>query len=531
MSTPKSIEIALYNGCVQNRMQRFLQHRFLFIILLVAVTFLTFSASANAQIFGSVSSNFSCSAGGGGGQLLNSGGQCPSSYENGKIFSYFVCQIEKLISEVFGEFYCQLQTKLIEPMSAVITLAVVLFGIAFTIGVVPATAKDSMLFLFKVAVVWGFATQADLMIGVGYNFFMGGLKEGIAIVVGAIFQPDSGVGGFSPSGQGGEQIYEYMDTIFKKIITLSTESVGKGEVGAAGAAGGDQNFCKNAIFGALTLLLIAFPPLFIMGVFFLFKFVLFFLRAVLGYIYAVMGISFLICIAPIFLSFFFWKATHEYYERWLAQISGFAIQMVVIFAFISFVLSMNTSAVGKDLLSLVVPYNKSVEAPGVRWPWKVCTICDFEIVDGNGNALSGAGGKIPPTGSVRCKDNPGKPLNPGTLAGAPKTDDAGGGATVSGDMRNTLLRLATKVILSMLILMQVVLALFDVVPLMAAQLANNNRVLLVNNSDPLPGEQQITKAAEAFAQNIGSGQSISAASEAFKEQSKLAFQRWLANPI
>lgn len=527
MTALQTIAISQYS-CADRSVKRAVRHRFLCVILLAVLTFLTFSASANAQIFGSVSGGFSCSAGGGGGQLLNSGGQCPSSYEDGKIFSYFVCQIEKLISEVFGEFYCQLQTKLIDPMTAVITLAVVLFGIAFTIGIVPATAKDSMLFLFKVAVVWGFATQADLMIGVGYNFFMGGLKEGIAIVVGAIFQPDSGVSGFSPSGQGGQQIYEYMDTIFKKIITLTTESAGKGETGAG--AGGDQNFCKNAIFGALTLLLVAFPPLFIMGVFFLFKFVLFFLRAVLGYIYAVMGISFLVCIAPIFLSFYFWRATQQYFFRWLALLGGFAIQMVVIFAFISFVLSMNASSVGKDLLALVVPYNKSVEAPGVRWPWKVCTICDFEIVDSNGNVVSGGGGNVPPTGSVRCKDNPGKPLNPGTLAGAPKTDDAGGGAAASGDMRNTLLKLATKVILTMLVLMQVVLALFDVVPQMAAQLASS-RTLLVNNRDPLPGEQQITKAVEAFGENIGSGQSITAASEAFKEQSKLAFKSWLSNPV
>jgi type IV secretory pathway VirB6-like protein len=478
-------------------------------LFLISIAF-----SAQAQIFGSVNTGFSCGAGGGGGNILQSG-SCPSSIEDGKIFSYFVCRMESIIGETFGSFYCQLQQKFFGPMSAVITLAITLFGIAFIIGVVPATARDSMLFLFKVAAVWGFATQADLLIGIAYNFFMGGLKEGIAVVVSGVFNPSDGGGASSIGGQGGERIYAYMDDMFKKFITYTTESAGAdgnssgggSGGGASGGAGGSSEPCKNAVFALLALLAVAFPPLFFAGVFLLIKFIAFFLRAVFGYIYALIGISFLIVLAPVFLSFYFWKQTRDYSDRWIAHLASFALQMVIIFAFIAFILSIDVKSIGKDLMDLVVPYKQSVESPGARLPLKnMCTICEFTVTDSSGASVGG--GNVPPGGSVKCKENPGKPIPPTSLFGPGKNSQG-----------NTLMKLMAKVIMTLLILAYVLTALLDIVPTLAARLASASGITpgqLVGGSMKLPMEDAFGTFEKKFEQTMSQGGNPV---EAFKQAS------------
>lgn len=484
--------------------------------LVVAFAVMSFAFAAHAQLGGGANAGFNC-AYAGTNNILQSG-NCPESIEDGKIFSYFVCQMEKLIGETFGQLYCQVQGHFFGPMSAVITLAIVIFGVAFTIGVVQATARDAMLFLFKVVAVWGFATQADLLIGVAYNFFIGGLKEGIAIVVSGIFHPADST--LSLTGTGGERVYAYMDEVFKKFVTMSTDSAGAGQNGGGGGGGGSgDNPCKNAIFALLTLFALAFPPLFALGIFLFIKFVAFFLRAVFGYVYAIIGISFLIVLAPIFLAFYFWRQTQEYTAKWIAYLASFALQMVIIFSFIAFVLSMDFKSISKDLFDLVVPYNQSMETSGIRWPWKVCSICEFTVTDSSGQAVSG--GSIPPGGSVKCKDNPGKPIPPHAFLG-PGNNANGGG------MNQTLLKLAARTVLTLAVLAYVLTALLDVVPTMAARLASGNMIAaqpLVGPNMPLPLESGLQAFEQKFMEGLNKGGNpVTAYSEAFKQGSSALMQ-------
>lgn len=487
----------------------------LFVLLAAA----SFAFSAHAQVFGSVNAGFSCAGGGASGSILQQG-NCPSSIEDGKIFSYFVCQMEKLIGETFGSFYCHLQGKFFGPMSLVITLAITLFGIAFITGIVQATARDSMIFLFKVAAVWGFATQADLLIGVAYNFFMGGLKDGISIVVSHVFTAPGG-SGFSGTGQGGQQIYEYMDDMFKKFVSFTTESAGAQDGGgsgsgggSSGSGGGEENVCKNAVFAALALLMLAFPPLAAFGIFLFIKFLAFLLRAVFGYVYALIGISFLIVLAPIFLSFYFWRQTQEYFASWVGHLASFALQLLIIFSFIAFILSIDFKSIGKDLLDLVVPYNQSVETSGIRWPWKVCTICEFTVTDANGNATGGT--QSVPGGSVKCKDNPGKPIPPSSLAG-PGNSSGGGG------MGSTLLKLTAKTIITLVVLIYALTALMELVPSLAARIASAGAIAvnpLVGQTMPLPGEQALQTFEKQFMERMSQGGNpVTAWSESFTQAS------------
>jgi hypothetical protein len=193
--------------------------------------------------------------------------------------------------------------------------------------------------------------------------------------------------------------------------------------------------------------------------------------------------------------------------------------MVVIFAFIAFILSMDASRVGKELLDLIVPYNKNVEQSGVRWPWQVCTICEFEVVEGQGaGAGGGAGGKEVPAGGVRCKENPGKPLNPGSLAGFASSDDS----QVTPEMRNTLLKVAAKTILTLLVLIYVINALLDLIPQVAQRLASVGVVIAPDLMDVKahPGHEKLQEMEEAFSKRMmQGGDPVTAWSDAFKEMS------------
>lgn len=434
---------------------------------------------------------------------------CPTSLEDG-IFTYFVCNMEKLIGEVFGKFYCALAIQVKGPLTAAMTLAVITFGVAFTIGVIQATAKDFMLFLLKAAAIWAFATSPELLVGVVYNFFVGGLKQGIGLVTNAIFFDANNllsyVGGTT---FGGQEVYRYMDEVFNRFAGFASESVG--------AEAGDADYCKNAIFAALVLFAIAFPPLFAIGVFLVIKFVLFFLRAVFGYIYALLGITFLILLAPIFLPFAFWRQTKQYFDKWIGHLAAFALQMIIVFAFIALILSMNVSSIARDLMDLIVPYNKSTESSGITWPWEVCTICEFNVVDGDGAIVTG--GDLPPGGTAKCTTDPGTPIDPAALMGP-----------AEAETRDTLLKLASKVILTLLVLVYVVNALLDVIPNMARMIASAGSILspnLTGTSDQgrpvnqLPGEKAFGSFQQAFEGRLAEGGNpITAYSEAFTNASR-----------
>jgi len=111
-----------------------------------------------------------------------------------------------------------------------------------------------------------------------------------------------------------------------------------------------------------------------------------FFRAIFGYIYAIFGVTFLIILAPIFVCFYLFKPTQEIFNKWLGYMISMVVQVVMLFAFLTFILSLNVSSMTSNLSNLIMYQSQAPETTAFRLPWRYCTLCDFRIVDRANNA-------------------------------------------------------------------------------------------------------------------------------------------------
>ena len=412
--------------------------------------------------------NFYCSGGKAYGSLYNSNPSCPTTLGFNNIFSFLVCNMEKLSSDLMGGMFCGMITSLRPMVIAAMTLAVVIFGTGFTIGVIPATAREFQKFLIKIAFVFAFATQADLLIGVAYKGLVGGAREGVVVALQGLYK-NAGVTDMNGAG-----IYAQLDAFLAKAIGYATDYIGAKWDGSSG-----DNACQNAIFAVLGIMLVIFPPVFYISLLLIGRIAITFVRAVFGYIYAVVGIAFLLTLAPFFLSFYLFMATRPYFDKWLGYLVSFAMQIMIVFAFLTFVVSIDVKNLSSSLVDLVVPVQESPETTSLRFNWKYCTLCEFEVVE---TQADGSEKVIPPeqykgflgNGKMRCKtftnattgQSEKRPIR--VMSGvAPNTDMASKDTTI----QNALLKFTGTALLSLLVLAYIVDALLMYAPSLAQLLA------------------------------------------------------------
>lgn len=403
---------------------------------------------------------FSCSNGRAIGTLYRSSFSCPTTLSTGNLFSFLVCNFEQLSSNLMGSMFCGMIHNLTPAVSAVLVLASTIFGIGFTIGVIPATAREFQIFLLKVAFIWAFATQADLLIGYGYSFLINGVRDGVAIAL-------NGIGNITVETDNVPNMYKQFDNIFKYLIDWATSYFGTTNL--TNNAETASNICKNAVFAVLAIMAFAAPPIFIIAVMLIFRLAMTLVRAVFSYIYAVVGIAFLLILAPFFLSFYMFRQTRPFFDKWIGYMASFALQIVLLFAFLSFVLSVKPSQFTASFQEIVMENKKAqakgsaLEAGAFRFPWEYCTICDFVVVDRTTKQkLDLKNTKTMfENGELRCQDEKGNPITDAAQNDQKKPMDASmfmspdtteEQTTIIRNRQSTLFRFAGTGLLSLLIL-------------------------------------------------------------------------------
>ena len=294
---------------------------------------------------------------------------CPTTLEFNHLFSFLVCNMEELTSNLMGHIYCGMTDALTPALAAVLTIAVSVFGTAFLIGVIPATAREFQVFLLKIVCVWVFATRSQLIIELGYRLLVNGMRQGVDLIL----------AGFGTSGTT-VTVYSEMDKFLEKVITFATQYAG-----ISGSTASDP--CKDAIFAVMAVMAVAFPPFAFLGVALLMRIAITFIRAVFGYIYAMIGIAFLLVLTPFFLSFYLFRQTNSLFQKWLGYLVSFSLQIVILFAFLAFVLSIDVSHISGSFTSIIMKHEVVKEGGSFRAPWEYCTICDFHAVDASGNEI------------------------------------------------------------------------------------------------------------------------------------------------
>ena len=409
--------------------------------------------------------NFVCSAGRAYGTLYDSGnGACPDTMKFTNVFSFLICHTEQLSANLMGNMYCGVMTALMPTVTAAVTLAVLIFGIGFTLGFSQITAQEFQKFLLKIAVVYAFATQSDLLIGFGYNLLVTGLREGTAIAISALYHADG-------TATNGMSVYAMMDKFLATALHMATDNVGQ-------QWSKDNNPCQNAVFAAMAIMAIAFPPIFAIGMSIIIRIGLTFIRAIFGYLYALIGITFLLTLAPFFLSFSLFQLTHTFYDKWLGYLVSFSLQMVIVFAFLAFVLSIKVDNVTNSISAIVVPASQTTETTSVRLPWKYCTLCEFNVVNkDSGAVMKDNDPEFLSKGKLQCTSNPPKPIS--VLQGVSPPDGAAGGASGGGSsaasskVANSLMKFAASGLISLLVLAYIVDTLMGKIPGLAQMLASS----------------------------------------------------------
>lgn len=344
-------------------MRLFLCNRLWVFVALLLLLMLGGAEDSVAQTIASddnqLNTGFSCSGGSANGQLFNQQG-CSGSPEDGKVFSYFICQFEEILNEILSEVYCAVVGDAGFAVKAALTLLVAITGVAFLMGLTPFTAKELMMLAAKFSLVLAFALEAEYMIGVGYNLFISMTKEGIVIVLDHLFA--------SRNFTSGDQVYDLFDQTLQDFIS----AVSQGETQE------NTNRCEGAVFGMLAALAVAVPPLAIVGMYFVVKLLWMVLRAVFGYCQGLLGLTFLVVLAPIYVSFSLFKPTRTLFDKWVQYLISFSFQMVVVFAFLGMVFYIldQVSEETSDYRELVRPQQQVVgQGPGSYAPIDACGIC------------------------------------------------------------------------------------------------------------------------------------------------------------
>ena len=391
--------------------------------------------------------NFSCSNGQASGQLYVSNASCPTTLGIDNFFSFLICNMEQLSSNLMGHMFCGMISSLAPLVWVAATLSVIFFAIAFMFGIVPLHGREAIMFIIKIAFFTGFATNADLLIGTGYRFLINGIHDGVTIAL-------DGMGGTINSG---DDLYKLLDETIAKVFHFATDGVNATETNKA-------LMCKNAIFAVLATMMVAFPMLSYLGLVLLGRIAITFFRAVFGYIYALVGVTFLITLAPIFLTFALFKnqVIHAFFDKWIGYLVSFSLQMVLVFSFLGFVMMIDVKNLTDSINDIVMYKTETVETSSMRFPWTYCTLCEFKVVDKtSGSDMDPDSPDFIEKGKLQCKDSPPKAITL-TFGAAPD----------SNNTMSSLIKLAGTGIFSLIVLAILVERLLAMIPYLGQKLAS-----------------------------------------------------------
>ncbi len=351
-------------------MRRFFPSMGLGALALSALMVLLSAPDAFAFIEDAALGNMTCNSDGSvSGSLFVAGASCPTMLTMDQLFSFLICNFEQLSGNILGHMFCGMISNLAPIVWVATTFATVLFGIGFTIGLIPARAGEAMKFLFKIMFVTLMATNADYLIGFGYKFFLSMMSDGAAIALGVMNN--------NANMQTSADVYAEIDKLLANLFHFATDMVG-------GTTPAD--YCKNAVFAVMALMAAILPMMAYVGLLLIGRLVLTFFRAVFAYIYAIVGIAFLLTLAPFFLTFFLFRQTTNLFERWIGYLVSFSLQVILLFSFLAFVILIEQAVtkdnILKNLMNIVYYKQEAPETTALRFNFTYCTLCDFKIVDG-----------------------------------------------------------------------------------------------------------------------------------------------------
>lgn len=261
--------------------------------------------------------------------------QCDASRGLFGVFANVVCRIENLFATMLGLVYCAVKSALLEPLLALFALYVTVYGAMVILGMVPHTFGEAITRVLKIGAVAALALNADIAIGVGYTFFISLLQATVGIVF-DLFTPDYisehqsmqdmiQAGYISSPTNPDESLRLYTGSNWMQNLDYTTHRV----IGFFVSGGKGFAIVMIALFFLM-------PPLFLLIIYLMISILQTFATAIVGYLMALLGITFLFTVAPIFVSFALFRTTAGWFDTWLKHLLSYTLQIMVIFVFLMF---------------------------------------------------------------------------------------------------------------------------------------------------------------------------------------------------
>jgi hypothetical protein len=271
--------------------------------------------------------------------------------------------IRDTIDQGAGRFFDEFYPYLKDTISAVITLAIVIYGVMLSVGLVEKIGRDSVVLLIKIAVISALVTSSPMM----FSTVIGAMDGAAAAVVD--YAPASGTIGSTGADYSQSTCMQVMvseqatadrskpiitpwlgiDCLIDSIIGIKIESAtGTGSQKwfndtlestdpskpHEGVARGLLYFffsgLQTSVLGALLALV---------GGFFIYGILMLIVRAFFSYIAGYLGVTLLIIVSPLFLPLILFRETKQYFDKWAKMLIGFALQPIIMLVFIIFSLT------------------------------------------------------------------------------------------------------------------------------------------------------------------------------------------------
>lgn len=300
------------------------------------------------------------------------------------VFAQVVCRVENIFGTIASRVYCSVQEAILQPFLALLTLYVTIYGVTVILGLKRATFNDAILHVAKMGLVAAIALNAEVGIQIGYKFFIQVAQTSGEV----IFSAFDSTGTQARMANYDEMVQKgYLAS--RNISATDIEKAGRGtpEYGSHwmqhldGTLNRIINFFVEGGIGfvyVLGALLIFFPPLFVVVVYLIYSAIKMLSQAIIGYMLALLGITFLFVMAPIFVSFALFKVTSSYFEEWLKHLIGFSLQMIVIFTMLMFVVALDLVGFFQQIGGMIRQYHYHLDFYFFHMGLDPLTLCRVE---------------------------------------------------------------------------------------------------------------------------------------------------------
>ncbi len=292
-------------------MTRVLRHMLLLMAVLWSVVLLPEHALAQTASLGCSSGSAS------GGELFDHQEACKFTGGVEHIFSTVICNFVQMLNSVLSSVYCGFQELLKNMVGAALTLYIAIFGVQMLMGVASTTAREFLVRIAKITLVWTFVSNASWGIQYAFQFFILLASQGVEWVMSSIPTPfDSGdcYDAAAASATGFMAALTRLDVVICKAVT------------------GPLGSLDSKLVGFFLVLSLLAPQIGMLILSWLWLNLKVLVEGLVTFLLGITAIAFLIAMSPIFLSLMLFKATAGFFENWLKYMTSFSLQIILVFA-------------------------------------------------------------------------------------------------------------------------------------------------------------------------------------------------------